>query len=110
MTLRELISNIANYFGEIFSMIADVPSSFVNSFLDAEVSDILFLIGMIVVFGGLVFVVKAYGKWLEKFINKFEKPWVRLLIAFPLNPIFMYIILLLIIFYIAQMTGVLDGY
>lgn len=41
MTLRELLSNIADYFGEIFGMIAEVPSSFVNSFLDAPLTDIL---------------------------------------------------------------------
>ena len=109
MTLRELLTNIKNYFAEIFGMIAEVPGSFVNSFLDAPVSDILFLIGMIVVFGGLTIVVKEYSQWLNKWVDKkTEKPWVRLLIYIPMNPVFIYIILLFIIGYFATIAGLLD--
>ncbi len=108
MTLRELLSNIADYFGEIFGMIAEVPSSFVNSFLDAPLTDILLLVGMLIFLGVFYFGIKAYGEWLNKWIDRFERPWVRFIIYFPINPFFMVFYVATILIAILVLTGLLD--
>jgi len=105
VTLRELLSNIANYFGEIFSMIAEVPSSFVNSFLDAPLEDILFFILFVSFIVISIFAVKTYSNWLTKWIERFERGWVRLLIFIPINPLFVYFYVLIFLIFIAVETG-----
>ena len=108
MTLRELLSNIGNYFGEIFGMIAEVPGSFINSFLDAPLTDILLLIVMLAFVGGFYFVMKVYSEWLNQWVDRFEKSWVRFIIYFFINPLFMGFYVIVFLIFIGVITGFLD--